>query len=97
MRACNGEIEGSSSTRMDWTGSVPNDRSFSRMGMGKALGERILQEAKRLGYDRMRLDTANTMYPALKLYRSLGFQDIPAYYDLPPEVLPRAVFLECLL
>src|SRR5260221_9111377 len=37
MRACSGEIDGSSSTRIDCTGSVPKVISFSSTGIGATL------------------------------------------------------------
>ncbi|KAK5116297.1 hypothetical protein LTR85_009269 [Meristemomyces frigidus] len=44
-------------------------------GVGKALAQRVLQEAKRLGYRAMRLDTLPHMECARALYKSLGFKD----------------------
>ena len=44
----------------------------------------ILNEAKLIGYAKMRLDTIpGKMDEAIKLYRSIGFKEIPAYYDTP--------------
>lgn len=63
-------------------------------GIGKALGEQIIQEAKNRGYRSMRLDTADTMKTAQGLYHSLGFKLIGQYYELPPDILKRAVFME---
>lgn len=70
---------------------------FRGKGIGKALGEQIIREARIRHYHTMRLDTADTMTDAQSLYRALGFQQTEAYYDLPPEVLKRAVFLELCL
>jgi ribosomal protein S18 acetylase RimI-like enzyme len=62
--------------------------------IGRALGEQIIWEAKSRGYRFMRLDTANTMEAAQGFYRSLGFKPTQQYYDLPPDILKRAVFME---
>lgn len=67
---------------------------FRGKGIGRTLGEQILREARDRGYHAMRLDTADTMTEAQSLYRALGFKQIDPYYDLPPEILKRAVFFE---
>ena len=55
--------------------------------LGRALAERIIGEARRLGYQKMRLDTLPSMQAAIAMYRSLGFQPIPAYWSYPIEGL----------
>ncbi|KAK4629586.1 Acetyltransferase [Fulvia fulva] len=55
------------------------------LGLGKALAERVIDEAKRLGYDAMMLDTLGHMTAALALYRELGFEEVQAYYETPLE------------
>ncbi|KIW12812.1 hypothetical protein PV08_07999 [Exophiala spinifera] len=55
------------------------------MGVGKALAAEIIAVARRLGYSEMRLDTLSSMVAALAMYRALGFEEIPAYYDTPLE------------
>jgi ribosomal protein S18 acetylase RimI-like enzyme len=52
-------------------------------GVGRSLAAIAVAEGARLGYAGMRLDTLSTMRTALSLYRSLGFEEIPAYYDTP--------------
>jgi ribosomal protein S18 acetylase RimI-like enzyme len=64
---------------------------FRRMGCGRALAQAIIQAAREIGYERMRLDTLSSMTPALELYRNLGFRPIPPYYANPSA---SAVFLE---
>jgi GNAT superfamily N-acetyltransferase len=45
--------------------------------LGKELVDRVLQHARDLGYQRIRLDThPPTMQAAVKLYRRLGFQEV---------------------
>ncbi len=60
-------------------------------GIGRALAETILETARTLGYDVMRLDTVASMTPARSLYRSLGFEERPPYYNNP---LDDAVYME---
>ena len=61
-------------------------------GLGRTLAEQIVQEARRLGYQAICLDTIpSVMGSAVALYRSLGFRDIPAYCFNP---VPGALFME---
>jgi len=54
-------------------------------GIGKALAERIVEEADKIGYARMRLDTVPSMKEAIALYRSMGFRTIKPYRPNPIE------------
>lgn len=60
-------------------------REFARgRHVGRALAERLVAEAKAIGYRAMRLDTIRArMVPANRLYEALGFRDVPPYYDNP--------------
>jgi putative acetyltransferase len=60
--------------------------------LGLKLATHLIDEARRSGYSRMRLDTVPSMMgPAVQLYRTLGFKDIPAYYRNP---LPEVLYME---
>ena len=63
--------------------------AFRRQGVGQALAEAVVEEARRIRYKRMRLDTV--LEPAKGLYRSMGFRQIPPYQDVP---IPGVVFME---
>jgi putative acetyltransferase len=60
-------------------------------GIGRLLAEAVIQEGKRLGYNRMRLDTVPSMTSAISLYRTLGFKEIPSYCYNP---VPGTKFFE---
>jgi ribosomal protein S18 acetylase RimI-like enzyme len=65
---------------------------FHGRGLGRTLAEKIISEAREMGYFRMRLDTIpGKMDKAIALYRSLGFKKIPPYYDNP---VAGATFME---
>ena len=58
--------------------------AFRGLGLGKLLGEAIIDSARRIGYRRMLLDTLpQRMQPAIALYESLGFHRIEKYRDSP--------------
>jgi putative acetyltransferase len=55
--------------------------AFRGFGLGRGLAERLIAEARGIGYWAMRLDTVpEKMGEAARLYGALGFQEIPAYY-----------------
>lgn len=57
---------------------------FRGQKIGIQLIERLISDAREIGYTRMLLDTIpSRMGKALSLYHSHGFREIPAYYDNP--------------
>ena len=59
---------------------------------GRLLAERIITEARHIGYQRMRLDTVEpVMKDAVAMYRRLGFQEIAPYCANP---IAGALYLE---
>ena len=59
---------------------------FRGKGLGKALAERVINEARLIGYKRLRLDTVEpVMRTAVAMYRQLGFREIAPYRANPIE------------
>jgi putative acetyltransferase len=52
-------------------------------GIGRALAQKVVEMEREMRYDRLRLDTVDTMQEAIGLYRSLGFEEIGAYRHNP--------------
>jgi ribosomal protein S18 acetylase RimI-like enzyme len=49
------------------------------LGIGRALTDRIVDEARAIGYDQIVLDTLPSMAAAQQLYEELGFREIAPY------------------
>ncbi len=67
---------------------------FRKQKVGEALVNHLLQTAKQLGYNLMKLDTLQKLQPAIKLYRKLGFEETTAYYENP---IAEVVYMEKIL
>ena len=65
--------------------------AYRGAGLARLLTETALEAAREMGYSRIRLDTLPQMAEAQRLYESLGFQDIDAYYGNP---VPGQRFME---
>ncbi len=73
--------------------------AYRRQGVGRALLTHLLEEATRIGYRRIRLDSAGFMSEAHRLYRALGFQEIAPYAgsEIPLEFQSNWIFMEKIL
>jgi ribosomal protein S18 acetylase RimI-like enzyme len=61
-------------------------------GLGRVMVEAIIEEARKIGYTHVRLDTiADRMDRAVSLYKSIGFVEIPPYRNNPVDT---ATFME---
>ena len=67
---------------------------YRKQGVGRNLAEAVIEQARKAGYSRMRLDTVPVMKEAIALYTSLGFRQIPPYRPNPIE---GAVYMELVL
>jgi ribosomal protein S18 acetylase RimI-like enzyme len=68
--------------------------NYKGNGIGKKLVEIIIEEAKNKKYEKMRLDTLNTMDAALGIYYKNNFYRIESYYNNPAD---GVVYLERVL
>lgn len=65
---------------------------FRGKGLGRALAERIISEARAIGYRHMRLDTVEpVMRDAVAMYRKLGFKEVASYRANP---IAGALYME---
>lgn len=69
--------------------------AFRGEGLGRVLANRIITEARQIGYRRMRLDTVEpVMADAVRMYRKIGFKEIAPYCTNP---IAGALYMELLL
>ncbi len=65
---------------------------FRGRGAGRLLAERVIAEARNMGYRKMRLDTVEpVMKDAVAMYRRLGFREIAPYRANP---MAGAMYME---
>jgi GNAT superfamily N-acetyltransferase len=68
---------------------------FRGKGLGRVLAGRIIDEARQIGYRRMRLDSVEpVMKDAVAMYRRLGFKEIAPYCENP---VAGAMYMELAL
>lgn len=63
-------------------------------GVGKALVDAVLDQARAFGYSYARLDTLQFMDSAQRLYRSIGFYDIQPYLEFSDSLKAYIRFFE---
>lgn len=73
--------------------------TYRKNGAGRAILDRLVEEAKKIGYQKLRLDSPKFMEAAHALYRSYGFKDIPAYeeVEMPVPFRMHLVYMELVL
>lgn len=65
---------------------------FRGKRLGRAIADRIISEARQIGYKRMRLDTVEpVMKDAVAMYRKIGFREIEPYCSNP---IAGALYME---
>ena len=84
---------------LDGEGTCEMERLYVRAsarghGLGRKLASSVVDEARKRGYRRMRLDTLPKLVEAIELYRTLGFVETAPYYDNP---LPGVRYFELAL
>ncbi|HKH62615.1 MAG TPA: GNAT family N-acetyltransferase [Flavitalea sp.] len=65
--------------------------AFRKYGIGRTLVTGLIDVARTLGYQVMRLDTFKKLKSAIILYESFGFNYIDSYYNNP---FPDVVYME---
>ena len=96
-----GQVAGMGALRpMDEAGACEMKRLYVRPAfrghaIGLTLAEKLVRDAREIGYARMRLDTVpGKMDRAIAMYRQLGFREIGPYYGTPVE---HTLFMELAL
>lgn len=58
---------------------------YRGLGIGRQILEYAIELAKKMNYDKIKLDTHESMQAAIKLYMGYGFREIPQYRYNPIE------------
>jgi putative acetyltransferase len=58
---------------------------YRALGLGRQMVDRLIDEARLIGYSEMFLDTLPTMTGAQRMYERFGFKDVPPYRHNPIE------------
>jgi len=76
---------------MQWLFVKPSERG---RGIGRLLVESLIEEAKQMGYRKMRLFTRSSTGQTIDLFLSLGFREIEPYHWTP---IPGGLYFELAL
>lgn len=71
-------------------------KKYRGLGIGRKLLDKLIEEAKEMGYSKVRLDSARFMEAAHSLYRSSGFYEIDPYpeSEIPEHFQSNWIFME---
>ena len=61
--------------------------AFRHAGLGEMLVDKILADAREIGYSHMLLDTFPFLRSAIRIYRAKGFYDVESYNNSPMDGL----------
>lgn len=77
--------------------SMRTHESFKRQGVGKAMLEHIIGEARARGYGKLSLETGSfePFIPARNLYKAYGFTECPPFGDYVDD--ENSIFMELIL
>lgn len=67
---------------------------FRGLGIGRALADRIIADARNARYRLMRLDTSKRQNEAIRLYERSGFRRVEPYYPVSDDLKNWLVFFE---
>jgi GNAT superfamily N-acetyltransferase len=70
------------------------DENYRGQGIGRSLIAAAIDWARRRGLHRLYLETNHTLTPAIKLYRSMGFSDVPEDRLMKSKYKRADVFME---
>jgi putative acetyltransferase len=68
---------------------------FRDLKIGWRLVNRLVEEARKSGYERIVLDSHRSMKKAHALYQAVGFKRVDTPDDFPEALKPVVVFMEC--
>ncbi|WP_022704062.1 GNAT family N-acetyltransferase [Pseudorhodobacter ferrugineus] len=67
---------------------------YRNKGLARQISLALMDDARAAGYHTIRLDTARPLTGAIKLYRSLGFEERSPYHNLTPQMDHFIVYFE---